>query len=166
MNQHEKIFHKTLQFYQNEIRKQGSDFYYFRPADIAEGRRYSTTVKPCDFWFFDEAFVALELKYTSSDRIRQSQIKEHQMRSLEHFFRYKSRSFLILTLKFNPNLTIRNSPTFAVPIRDASNWFEKSKRSFFLGEEKEWKGYRLEWKNQLKIFNIDPIVTPKFRLFK
>ena len=72
---------------------------------------------------------------------------------------------MILTLKFNPKLTIRNSPTFAVPIRDASSWFEKSKRSFFLGEENKWKGYRLEWKNQLKIFNIDPIVTPKFRLF-
>ena len=165
MNQHEKIFNKTLQFYQNKIRKLGDDFYFFRPADIAEGRRYSTTKKPCDFWFFDEAFVALELKYTSSDRIRQSQIKEHQMQALNHFFKYKSRSFLILTLKFNPKLTIRNSPTFAVPIKDASNWFEKSKRSFFLGEENEWKGYKLEWKNQLKIFNIDPIVSPKHRIF-
>ena len=47
-----------------------------------------------------------------------------------------------------------------------SGKYEKSKRSFFLGEEKEWKGYQLEWKNQLKIFNIDPIVTPNFRLFQ
>ena len=165
MNQHEKIFNKTLQYYQNTLRKQGSDFYFFRPADVAEGRRYSTTVKPCDFWFFDEVFVALEMKYTSSDRIRQSQIKEHQMKSLEHFDKFKSRSYLILTLKFNPKLTIRNSPTFAVPIRNASTWFEKSKRSFFLGEEKKWKGYQLEWLNPLKIFNIDPIVAPSCRLF-
>ena len=87
------------------------------------------------------------------------------MQALSHFFKYKSRSFLILTLKFNPKLTIRNSPTFAVPIKDASNWFEKSKRGFFLGEEKDWKGYQLEWKNQLKIFNIDGIVSPKHRIF-
>ena len=46
MNQHEKIFNKTLQFYQNEIRKLGDDFYFFRPADIAEARRYFTTKKP------------------------------------------------------------------------------------------------------------------------
>ena len=97
MNQHEKIFNTTLQHYQNELRKKGYDFYFFRPSDTSEARRYSTTKKPCDFWFFDEAFVALELKYTSSDRIRQSQIKEHQMKALEHFFKYKSRSFLILT---------------------------------------------------------------------
>ncbi len=40
MNQHEKIFNKTLQYYQNTLRKRGSDFYFFRPADVAEGRRY------------------------------------------------------------------------------------------------------------------------------
>ena len=165
MNQHEKIFNTTLQYYQNELRKQGYDFYYFRPSDTSEARRYSTTKKPCDFWFFDEAFVALELKYTSTDRIGQSQIKEHQMKSLRYFVEYKSRSYLILTLKFNPKLTIKNSPTFAVPIQDASNWFEKGKRGFFLGEQKKWNGYQLEWKNQLKIFNIDPIISPKHRIF-
>ena len=165
MNQHEKIFNKTLQHYQNELRKKGYDFYFFRPADTSEARRYSTTKKPCDFWFYDEAFVALELKYTKTDRIGQSQIKEHQMEALKYFVKYKSRSYLILTLKFNPKITIKNCPTFAVPIQDASNWFEKGKRGFFLGEQKEWNGYQLEWKNQLKIFNIDPIVSPKHRIF-
>ena len=62
MNQHEKIFNTTLQYYQNELRKKDYDFYYFRPADTSEARRYSTSKKPCDFWFFDESFVALELK--------------------------------------------------------------------------------------------------------
>ena len=165
MNQHEKIFNKTLQHYQNELRKRGYDFYFFRPADTSEARRYSTTKKPCDFWFYDEAFVALELKYTKTDRIGQSQIKEHQMKALKYFSEHKSRSYLILTLRFNPQLTIKNSPTFAVPIINASNWCEKGKRGFFLGEEKDWKGYQLEWKNQLKIFNIDGIVAPKHRIF-
>ena len=57
MNQHEKIFNSTLQYYQNELRKKGYDFYFFRPADTSEARRYSVTKKPCDFWFFDEAFA-------------------------------------------------------------------------------------------------------------
>ena len=162
MNQHEKIFDNTLQHYQNKIRKNGVDFYWCRPHKP----RWTKGELPCDFWFFDESFVALELKYTSSDRIRQSQIKKHQMKALEHFFKYKARSYLILTLNWNPNLTIKNAQTYAVPIVDATKWFEKSKRSFYVGEEKEWKGYQLEWKNKLRIFNIDPIVTPKFRLFK
>ena len=51
MNQHEKIFNSTLQYYQNELRKKGYDFYFFRPADTSEARRYSVTKKPCDFWF-------------------------------------------------------------------------------------------------------------------
>ena len=162
MNQHEKIFDNTLQHYQNKIRKNGVDFYWCRPHKP----RWTKGELPSDFWFFDESFVALELKYTSSDRIRQSQIKKHQMKALEHFFKYKARSYLILTLNWNPNLTIKNAQTYAVPIVDATKWFEKSKRSFYVGEEKEWKGYQLEWKNKLRIFNIDPIVTPKFRLFK
>ena len=87
------------------------------------------------------------------------------MKALKYFSEHKSRSYLILTLRFNPQLTIKNSPTFAVPIINASNWFEKGKRGFFLGEEKDWKGYQLEWKNQLKIFNIDGIVAPKHRIF-
>ena len=149
MNQHEKIFDNTLQHYQNKIRKNGVDFYWCRPHKP----RWTKGELPCDFWFFDESFVALELKYTSSDRIRQSQIKKHQMKALEHFFKYKARSYLILTLNWNPNLTIKNAPTYAVPIVDATKWFEKSKRSFYVGEEKEWKGYQLEWKNKLRIFN-------------
>ena len=90
MNQHEKIFNTTLQFYQNELRKNGFDFYFFRPQDMSEVRRYSTTKKPCDFWFFDETFVALELKYTKTDRIGQAQIKEHQIEALRYFAKYKS----------------------------------------------------------------------------
>ena len=162
MNQHEKIFDKTLEFYQNKIRKRKMDFYWCRPHKP----KWAKGELPCDFWFYDESFVALELKYTSTDRIRQSQIKEHQMKALKHFYKYKSRSYLILTLSWNPNLTIKNSPKFAVPIKDASNWFEKNKRSFFVGEEKEWRGYQLEWKNRLRVFNIDPIITPKFRIFQ
>ena len=65
MNVHEKCFESSLDHYQNRIRKKGGDFYWHRPHKP----KWAKGELPCDFWFFDESFVALELKYRNGYRV-------------------------------------------------------------------------------------------------
>ena len=101
MNSHEKCFESTLIHYQNRIRKKGGDFYWFRPNKP----KYAKGDLPCDFWFFDESFVPLELKYRNGNKISKSQIKQHQIDTLEYFSKHKCRSYLIVSFNFQKKLT-------------------------------------------------------------
>ena len=85
MNSHEKYFESTLDHYQHKIREKGNEFYWHRPHKP----KWAKGELPCDFWFFDKAFVALELKYRNGSKISRSQIKTHQIETLNHFANHK-----------------------------------------------------------------------------
>lgn len=161
MNKHEKCFESTLDYYQHRIRKKGNDFYWHRPHKP----KWAKGELPCDFWFFDESFVALELKYRNTGRISKSQIKEHQLNTLEHFANYKCRSYLVLSFNFQKTLNPGVADNYAVHIKDALRYFSKYNSVLKLEDVKLWKGIELIWKPRSNAYNLDPIMIPKNRFF-
>ena len=162
MNVHEKCFESSLDHYQNRIRKKGRDFYWHRPHKP----KWAKGELPCDFWFFDESFVALELKYRNGNRVSKSQIKEHQITTLEHFAKYKCRSYLIISFNFQKKLSPAVADNFAVNIKDAVSYFNSQKNNVLrLEDYKLWKGIELMWKPRSNSYNLDPIMLPKNRIF-
>ena len=161
MNSHEKCFESSLEHYQNKIRSNGKDFYWHRPHKP----KWAKGELPCDFWFFDESFVAVELKYRNGRRISKSQIKEHQIKTLQYFSRYKCRSYLVVSFNFQKNLTPGVADNFAINIQDAMNYFNNYSNVLKLEDQKLWKGIELIWKPRSNSYNLDPIMLPKNRVF-
>ena len=161
MNSHEKCFEATLLHYQNRIRKKGGDFYWFRPNKP----KYAKGDLPCDFWFFDESFVPLELKYRNGNKISKSQIKQHQIDTLQYFSKHKCRSYLIVSFNFQKNLNPVVADNYAIHIKDAMNYFNKYNNILKLEDYKLWKGIELIWKPRSNSYNLDPLMLPKNRIF-
>ena len=161
MNSHEKYFESTLDHYQHKIREKGNEFYWHRPHKP----KWAKGELPCDFWFFDKAFVALELKYRNGSKTSRSQIKTHQIETLNHFANHKCRSYLILSFNFQKTLTPGIADNYAVHIKDALKYFEKYNSVLKLEDYKLWKGIELIWKPKSHSYNLDPIMLPENRIF-
>ena len=161
MNSHEKCFESTLIHYQNKIREKGKDFYWFRPSKP----KYAKGDLPCDFWFFDESFVPLELKYRNTNRISKTQIKDHQIKTLEYFSKCECRSYLILGFNFQKNLNPGLASNYAINIKDALIYFEKHNNTLKLEDHKLWNGIELFWKPKSNSYDIDPLMLPQNRIF-
>ena len=166
-NLQEKIFENSLVFYQTHANELLKGFYFYRPADASEAYRKSKYLKPCDFWFFDKGFVAIECKYTKNNRLMNKVIKEHQIESMNHFKKEGSRSYFIVSLSFDSRTykKAETSSTFAVDVEDYLNFKNNNKKSLFQTEPELWGGIPLEYKYGLQIFNLDPIVNEDYRIF-
>ena len=126
------------------------------------------TKKPCDFWFFDNGFVAIECKYTKNNRLKHTVIKEHQIRSLHHFKNEGSKSYFIISLEFDSRTFKKasTSTTFAIDVEDYLTFKNNNRKSLFQSEPELWNGKHIEYKSGLQIFNLDPIVTDNYKVFK
>ena len=162
-NRQEKIFEKSLQFYKEE---NVFKLYFYRPTDATEVRKFSQYEKPCDFWFFDTGFVAIECKFTASDRIANSKIKPHQIESMTHFSLYGCRSYLFLSMNLKPKGRINKSQNFAVNIEDYNHFRDNYRKSLIQENYQDWSGIPIEYVNELGIYNLDPIMSKSHRLFE
>ena len=165
VNRQEKIFSETLKHYKDFLYRRRQLFYWYRPADPSEVRKFSMSEKPCDFWFFDVSFKAIECKYTSTEKITNSKIKPHQIESLSHFAINASFSYLFLTMMLAPKKRITSSKSFAVDIRDYVDFRLNYRKSLAIDNVDLWKGIPIEYDPKLKIFNLDPIIYPSYRIF-
>ena len=166
-NLQEKIFENSLVYYQEHANNLLKEFYFYRPADASEAYKKSRYLKPCDFWFFDKGFVAIECKYTKNNRLMHKVIKEHQVRSLHHFKNEGSNAYLVISLEFDSRTfkKAETSSTFAVDIKDYITFKNNNRKSLFLTEPELWSGIPLEYKPGLQIFNLDPIVNENYKVF-
>ena len=166
-NLQEKIFENSLVHYQNSANELLKEFYFYRPTDASEAFKKSRYLKPCDFWFFDRGFVAIECKYTKNDRLKNTVIKEHQIRSLHHFKNEGSKGYLIISLEFDSRTfkKAEASTTFAVDIEDYIRFKNNYRKSLFKDSPELWNGIYLEYKPGLQVFNLDPIVNKDYRIF-
>lgn len=162
-NRQEKIFEKTLQFYKEE---NINNFYFYRPTDATEARKFNQYIKPCDFWFFDTGFVAIECKFTASDKIANSKIKPHQVESMTHFSQHGCRSYLFLSMNLQPKKRITKSKNFALGIDNYNHFREHYRKSLIQDNYQDWSGIPIEYVNELGIYNIDPILNKTHRLFE
>ena len=165
-NKQEKLFEKTLQFYKEEnLNQKDLNFYFYSPTDASEAKKFNRYEKPCDFWYFDNGFVAIECKYTASEKIMNKVIKQHQIDSLHHFHKNGSKSYLFLTMNLIPRQRISKSKTFALDINDYIIFKKAFKKSLFYEKYEDWNGIPIEYKTEFKIFNLDPILEKEYHLF-
>ena len=162
-NRQEKIFEKSLQFYKEE---NVFKLYFYRPTDATEVRKFSQYEKPCDFWFFDTGFVAIECKFTASDRITNSKIKPHQIESVTHFSLYGCRSYLFLSMNLKPKGRVTKSQNFALNIEDYNHFRDNYRKSLIQENYQDWSGIPIEYVNELGIYILDPIMSKSHRLFE
>ena len=165
VNRQEKVFTETLKHYKSYLLEKNKLFYWYRPADPSEVRKFSISEKPCDFWFFDIVFKAIECKFTAVDKITNSKIKPHQIQSLAHFAINGSFSYLFLTMLLAPRKKTTSSQSFAVDIRDYITFRSNYRKSISIENVDQWKGIPIEYDPKMKIFNLDPILFPGYRIF-